>query len=128
MKDVRIELDGKNQTNETELISFDLFIPRENKEQQVRYFPFTGEWTIDLTTIREDNPLPISISYYGGRDFKLRKYVYCEKNGNNFELTFTDNKRKIEKFKQDRIEQENSFLGELEEKAQKRLAEIKKRG
>ena len=83
--------------------------------------------TVDTESF-EDNPLPISISYYGGRDFKLRKYVYCEKNGNNFELTFTDNKRKIEKFKQDRIEQENSFLGELEEKAQKRLAEIKKRG
>ena len=128
MKDYKVALDGKDQTNETEFISFDLFIPRENKEQQVRYFPFTGEWAIDLTTIREDNPLPISISYYGGRDFKLRKYVYCEKNGNNFEPTFTDNKRKIEKLKQDRIEQENSFLGELEEKAQKRLAEIKKRG
>lgn len=128
MKDVRIELSGKNQTNETEFISFDLFVPRENREQQSRFFPFTGEWSIDLTTIREDTPLPSSISYYGGRDFKIRKFVFCEKNGDKYELTFTDSKRKFEKFKQEKTNQENNFLDELEEKAQKRLDEIKKKG
>lgn len=125
MKDVRIILDGKSQTNESECVGFSLFVPSENNEQQVRYFPFTGEWSIDLTTIREDTPLPTSVSYYGGHDFKLRKYVYCEKNGGKFELVFTDSKSKFEKFKQDKIHQENNFLDELREKAKKRLDRIK---
>lgn len=39
MKDIRIVLDGKNQTNETEFVVFSVYVPKENREQQIRFFP-----------------------------------------------------------------------------------------
>lgn len=125
MRDIRIKLDGKNFTNETEYIVYSVYVPKENKQQQTRFFPFTGEWSIDLTTVREDTPLLTSIGYYGGRSFKVRKYIFCTINDGIFELVFTDSKRKFENFVIDRKKQENGFLDDLRKKAQKRLAEIK---
>ena len=128
MKDIRVSLDGKTMNNETEYIVFSVFIPKENKKQQVRYFPFSGEWGIDLTTVREDTPLPVSCGYYSGRSFKIRKYVFCENKGENFELVFTDNKKKLETFVASRIEQESEFLDDLRKKAKERLDKIKAKG
>ena len=128
MKDIRVSLDGKVMNNETEYIVFSVFIPKENKEQQIRFFPFSGEWGIDLTTVREDTPLPVSCGYYSGRSFKIRKYVFCENKGENFELVFTDNKKKLETFVASRTEQENEFLDDLRKKAKERLDKIKAKG
>lgn len=116
MKDIRVSLDGKVMTNETEYIVFSVFVPKDNKQDQIRYFPFSGEWSIDLTTVRDDTPLPSSCGYYSGRSFKIRKYVFCENNGENFELIFTDNKKKLETFVSSRTEQENEFLDDLRKK------------
>lgn len=126
MKDYKVELDGKDQTNETEYVVFAVFVPKENREDQIQYFPFSGEWMIDLTNVREDTPLPTSVGYYGGRNFKLRKYVYCESKGEKYELVFTDNKKKVDKFVSGRTEQENDFLDDLRKKARERLDKINK--
>lgn len=128
MKDIRISLDGKAMSNETEYIVFSVFVPKENREKQIRYFPFSGEWGIDLTIIRDDTPLPSSCGYYGGRNFKLRKYVFCENNNENFELIFTDSKRKFDNFANERLIQENEFLDDLRKKAKERLDKIKAKG
>ena len=128
MKDYKVALDGKDQTNETEYIAYSVYVPKENKQKQVRFFPFTGEWAIDLTTTREDTPLPVSCGYYSGRSFKIRKYVFCENKGENFELVFTDNKKKLETFVASRIEQESEFLDDLRKKAKERLDKIKAKG
>ena len=128
MKDYKVALDGKDQTNETEFIVYSVYIPKANKQKQVRFFPFTGEWAIDLTTIREDTPLPSSCGYYKGRSFKLRKYVFCESKGENFELVFTDSKRKFDNFANERLIQENKFLDDLRKKAKERLDKIKAKG
>ena len=125
MKDTRVSLDGKAMTNESEYIVFSAFIPKENREEQVRYFPFSGEWGIDLTTVRDDAPLPSSCGYYSGRSFKIRKYVFCENKGENFELIFTDSKRKFDSFANERLIQENKFLDDLRKKAKERLDKIK---
>ena len=125
MKDIRVSLDGKEMTNETEYIVFSVFIPKENKKKQVSYFPFSGEWGIDLTTVREDTPLPSSCGYYSGRSFKIRNYVICEMNDDKYELVFTDSKKKFEKFVSDRTDQENEFLDYLRKKAEKELDKIK---
>ena len=126
MKDIRVTLDGKTTTNESEYIVFSVFIPKENKEQQVRYFPFSGKWGIDLTTVREDTPLPVSCGYYSGRSFKIRKYVFCENEGEKYELVFTDSKQKFETFVNERLSQENEFLDDLRRKARERLDKINK--
>ena len=125
MKDVRIALDGKDVTNETEYIVFSVFIPKENREKQIKVFPYNGEWGIDLTTVREDTPLPSSCGYYSGRSFKIRKYVICEMNDGKYELVFTDSKKKFEKFVSDRTDQENEFLDYLRKEAKKELDKIK---
>ena len=125
MKDIKIELDGKNLTNETEYIEYSSYISKENMQKQIRFFPFSGEWSIDLTTVRDDTPLPVSCGYYSGRSFKIRNYVLCESKGENFELVFTDNKRKLETFVSSRTEQENKFLDDLRKKARERLDTIK---
>ena len=124
MKDIKIVLDGKDQTNETEYVSFGLYVPQDRKQDQIRYFPFSGEWMIDLTTIRDDTPLPTSVGYYKGRNFKIRKYVICEENDENYELVFTDSKKKVDQFVSSRTEQENEFLDDLRKKARERLAKI----
>ena len=126
MKDIRVSLDGKAMTNETEYIVFSVFVPKDNKQDQIRYFPFSGEWSIDLTTVRDETPLPSSCGYYSGRSFKIRKYVFCENKGENFELIFTDNKKKLETFVSSRTEQENEFLDDLRKKARERLDKINK--
>lgn len=126
MEDIRIGLDSKAMNNETEYIVFSVFVPKENKEQQVRFFPFSGEWGIDLTTVRDDTPLPSSCGYYSGRIFKIRKYVFCENKGENFELVFTDSKRKFDNFANERLIQENEFLDDLRKKAKERLDKINK--
>lgn len=127
MKDIRVSLDGKAMTNETEYIVFSVFVPKDNEQDQIRYFPFSGEWSIDLTTVRDETPLPASCGYYSGRSFKIRKYVFCENKGENFELIFTDNKKKLETFISSRTEQENEFLDDLRKKAREHLDKINKR-
>ena len=126
MKDYKVELDGKDQTNETEFIVFSVYIPSDRKQDQIRYFPFSGEWMIDLTNVREDTPLPTSVGYYNGRDFKIRKYVICEDNNGKYNLIFTDNKKKVDQFVTSRTDQENKFLDDLRKKARERLDSINK--
>lgn len=126
MKDIRVSLDGKEMTNETEYIVFSVFIPKENKQDQIRYFPFSGEWMIDLTNVRDDTPLPNSVGYYNGRSFKIRKYVICEDNNGKYNLIFTDSKKKVDQFVTSRTEQENEFLDDLRKKARERLDRINK--
>ena len=126
MKDIRVSLDGKAMNNETEYIVFSVFVPKDNKQDQIRYFPFSGEWSIDLTTVRDDTPLPVSCGYYSGRSFKTRKYVFCESKGDQFELVFTDSKRKFDSFVNERLIQENEFLDDLRKKAKERLDKINK--
>lgn len=116
LKDVRIKLDDKDLTSDTEYITFALYIPKENREKQIKIFPLTDEWGIDLTTVRENTPLPTSCGYYSGRCFKIRKYVFCESKGEKYELCFTDSKRKFEKFVNSRTIEENNFLDSLKKK------------
>lgn len=121
LKDIRIKLDGKSFNSNTEYVNFALYVPEENRERQIKVFPMTNEWGIDLTVVRNDIPLPTSRSYYGGRDFKNRKYVFVENLGGKFEIVFTDSKRKFEKFVSDRVNEENDFLEDLKKNAKKHL-------
>lgn len=126
MKDIKITLDGKGVTNETEYVVFSVFVPKENRKDQIRFFPFNREWSIDLTNVREDTPLPTSVGYYGGRNFKLRRYVFCKSKGKKYELVFTDNKKKVDKFVSSRTEQEKWFSWCSQKKARGHLDKINK--
>ena len=121
MKDIRIKLDGKNLNGYTEYMAFALYISKENREKQIKVFPLTNEWAIDLTTVRTDTPLPTSRSYYGGKSFKNRKYVFVENVEGVFEIVFTDSKRKFEKFVNSRTIDENNFLNNLKKNSKKHL-------
>ena len=107
MKDIRMKLDGKDLNNE--YMNFAIFIsniPKENREKQIKVFPLTDEWAIDLN---------------GGRSFRNRKYVFVENVDGIFEIVLTNNRRKFENFVNSRTADENNFLNSLKKNSKKHL-------
>lgn len=121
MKDIKVKLDGKSLNSWTEFMLFAFYVPKSNKEKQIKVFPTTDEWGVDLTTVKTDTLLPTSRSCYGGREFKIRKYVFVQNKNGVSEIVFTDSKRKFEKFVNSRTIDENNFLNSLKKNSKKHL-------
>ena len=103
MEDIRIKFDEK-YLNSRGYMDFSVFvsnIPKEDREKQIKVFPLTDEWAIDLS---------------GGRQFKDRKYVFVENVDGIFEIVFTNDRCKFENFVNDRTAEENDFLDSLKKK------------
>ena len=107
LKDIKIKLNGKGLDSH-DYMDFSVFvsnIPKKDREKQIRVFPLTDEWAIDL----------------GSRSFKNRKYVFVQNEKGISEIVFTDSKSKFEKFVNSRTADENDFLDSLEKNSKKHL-------